>query len=48
MKKHYWLTYIIFETLYDHLQKKVFIVQLDNSEHDSLISAQCHIEYITK
>jgi len=48
MKKHYWLTYVIFETLYDHLNKKVFIVQLDMSEHDSLISAQCHIDYLTK
>jgi hypothetical protein len=48
MKKHYYLTYVIFETLYDHLEKKVFIVQLDMSEHNSLLSAQCHIDYLAK
>ncbi len=48
MKKHYYLGYLIFETLYDHLTPKVFIVQMDMSEHASLISAQCHIDYLTK
>lgn len=48
MKKHYYLGYIIFETLYDNLTPKVFIVQMDMSEHNSLISAQCHIDYLTK
>jgi hypothetical protein len=48
MKKHYYLGYLIFETLYDHLTPKVFIVQMDMSEHGSLISAQCHIDYLTK
>jgi hypothetical protein len=48
MKKHYYLGYLIFETLYDHLTPKVFIVQMDMSEHGSLTSAQCHIDYLTK
>jgi hypothetical protein len=48
MKKHYYLGYIIFETLYDHLTPKVYIVQMDMSEHGSLTSAQCHIDYLTK
>jgi hypothetical protein len=25
-----------------------FVVQLDNSFHPSLISAKCHIDYLTK
>lgn len=48
MKKHYYLGYIIFETLYDKLSPKIFIVQMDMSEHNSLTSAQCHIDYLTK
>jgi len=48
MKKHYYLGYIIFETLYDHLTPKVYIVQMDMSEHGRLTSAQCHIDYLTK
>jgi hypothetical protein len=48
MKKIYYLGYIIFETLYDHLTPKVFIVQMDMSEHSSLTSAQCHIDFLTQ
>jgi hypothetical protein len=40
--------YKIFETLFDHLNPKIYIVQIDMSEHNSLISAQCHIDYLTK
>ena len=48
MKTHFYLGYKIFETLFDHLNPKIFIVQIDMSEHNSLISAQCHIDYLTK
>lgn len=48
MKKHYYLHYVIYEILFDKLNPKKFIVQLDMSEHISLVSAQCHIDYITK
>lgn len=49
MKKIYYLGYIIFETLWDeHLSAKVFIVQMDMSEHSSLTSAKCHIDFLTQ
>jgi transcriptional antiterminator len=48
MKTHWYLDHKIFETLYDHLNPKIFIVQLDMSEHNSLTSAQCHLDYLLK
>jgi len=48
MKTHWYLGYKIFETLFDHLNPKIFIVQMDMSEHNSLTSAQSHIDYLTK
>jgi len=48
MKTHWYLGYKIFETLFDHLNPKIYIVQMDMSEHNSLTSAQYHIDYITK
>jgi len=48
MKTHWYLGYKIFETLFDHLNPKIYIVQMDMSEHISLSSAQCHIDYLTK
>ena len=48
MKTHWYLGYKIFETLFDHLNPKIYIVQMDMSEHNSLTSAQFHIDYLTK
>jgi len=48
MKKIYYLGYVIFETLYDHLLPKVYIVQIDMSEHITLSSAKCHIDFLTQ
>jgi hypothetical protein len=48
MKKINYLGYVIFETLYDHLLPKVYIVQIDMSEHSSLAKAKFHIDYLTK
>jgi len=48
MKTHWYLGYKIFETLFDHLNPKIFIVQMDMSEHNSLTSAEFHIDYLTK
>ena len=46
--RFYYLGYIIFETLYDHLTPKVYIVQMDMSEHSTLTSAKCHIDFLTQ
>ena len=48
MKTHWYLGYKIFESLFDKLNPKIYIVQIDMSEHNSLESAKCHIDYITK
>ena len=47
MKTHWYMGYKIFESLFDKLNPKIFIVQLDMSEHNSLESAKCHIDYLT-
>ena len=44
MRKIYYYDYII---LVDD-KKSIYIVALDMSEHLTLTSAQCHIDYITK
>ena len=44
MRKMYYLSYIIFETLIEQL----IPVALDMSEHLTLVSAQHHIDYLTK
>jgi hypothetical protein len=44
MRKMYYLDYII---LVDD-KKSIYIVAMDMSEHKTLISAKCHIEYLTK
>jgi hypothetical protein len=48
MRTHWHLGYKIFETLFDHLNPKIFIVQMDMSEHNSLESAKCHIDFLTQ
>ena len=44
MRKIYYLDYII---LVDD-KKSIYIVALDMSEHLTLVSAQYHIDYLTK
>lgn len=44
MRKIYFLDYII---LVDD-RNSIYIVAMDMSEHKTLISAKCHIEYLTK
>jgi hypothetical protein len=48
MKKIRYNGYIIIEINLDHLKPKYYIVQMDMSEHQTLISAKCHIDYLTK
>ena len=48
MKKIYYLGYVIYETLYNHLLPKVYIVQMDMSEHSTLSGAKCHIDFLTQ
>jgi hypothetical protein len=42
MRKIYYLGYLIYEV------GNEFVVDLDNSFHKTLISAKCHIDYLTK
>ena len=42
MRKIYYLGYIIFEV------GTQFVVSIDNSFHNTLTSAKCHIDYLTK
>jgi hypothetical protein len=42
MKKIYYLGYFIFEIAGQ------FVVSIDNTYHKTLISAKCHIDYLTK
>jgi hypothetical protein len=44
MRKIYFLDYVI---LVDD-RNSTYIVAMDMSEHKTLISAKCHIEYLTK
>lgn len=53
MRKIYYLRYVIFETLIEQLiptnnKTKIYIVQIDMSEHSSLAKAKFHIDYLTK
>lgn len=46
MKKIYYNNYLI--TMFTWDGKKEFKVELDQSWHSSLISAQCHIDFLTQ